>query len=77
MSKITIDIKAALTIILYVADILRKGQNFTRRLVPMLFRIIMLLIMLIGGKVIVSFIRRLKDEYRYNYQDVDRYIDHH
>jgi len=33
--------------------------------------------MLIGGKFLVSFIRRLKDEYRYNYKDVDRYIDHH
>ena len=43
----------------------------------MLFRIIMLLIMLIGGKFVVSFVRRLKDEYRYNYQDVDRYIDRH
>jgi len=37
----------------------------------------MLLIMLIGGKFVVSFVRRLKDEYRYNYQDVDRYIDRH
>jgi len=41
----------------------------------MLFRIVMLLIMLVGGKFIVTFIRRLKDEYSYNYQDIDRYID--
>jgi len=41
----------------------------------MLFRLIMLLLMLIGGKLIVNFIRRLKDEYSYNYQDIDRYID--
>jgi len=33
--------------------------------------------MLVGGKFIVSLISRLKDEYRYNNQDVDRYIDHH
>jgi len=43
----------------------------------MLFRIIMLLAMLVGGKFIVSYIRRLKDEYRYNNQDVGRYIDHY
>ena len=43
----------------------------------MLFRILMLLAMLVGGKFIVTYIRRLKDEYRYNNQNVDRYIDQH
>jgi len=33
--------------------------------------------MLVGGKILVNFIRRLKDEYHYNNQDVDRYIDHY
>ena len=43
----------------------------------MLFRITMILVMLVGGKFFVNFIRRLQDEYRYNYKDVDRYINHH
>jgi len=43
----------------------------------MIFRIILMSALLVGGRQIVSLIRRLKDEYSYNYEDVDDYVDRH
>jgi len=33
--------------------------------------------LLVGGTQIVALIRRLKDEYSYNYENVDDYVDRH
>ena len=43
----------------------------------MLLRILLVSVLLVGGRQIVSLVRRLKDEYSYNYEDVDNYIDRH
>ena len=41
----------------------------------MLYRILLLIALLFGGKYFVSYVRSLIDEYSYNYKDVDKFID--
>ena len=43
----------------------------------MLFRIFLTLTLITGVKEVISYVRRLIDENRYNNQDVDRFIDSH
>ena len=43
----------------------------------MFIHISMLVALLAGGVFLVSYIRGLRDDYSYTYQDVNRFIDSH